>query len=97
MPTGSVGSDRYHREWLERLGRSNPEAFRKAMTKEFNRRLVGLDPHGEPPWQGTSWVLDLLPRWPMHAIEVLEAYLGSVKEQCRRSGLGFVELWVRDR
>jgi restriction system protein len=98
MRTGELGSDDLRVEWLKHLFLEDDERFGKAMTIEYNRRLVGLDPSGEPAWQGLSWILDLLPRWPMKAIEVLEAYFLAHMMQLpdgRISGISDAQALIR--
>jgi restriction system protein len=75
IPTGEFGSDALNAEFAKRAFDNEPEMFGRLMAIEYYRRLVGADVLVEPTWQGLSWVLDLLPRWPMQALEVLEAYL----------------------
>ena len=75
IKTGEFGSDELRAEWLKHLFFNDQDGWRNAMTIEYYRRLSGLDESGEPTWQGLTWILDLLPRWPMKAIEVLESFL----------------------
>src|SRR4051794_18722782 len=64
MPTGSLGIDESHTIWLEHLLNEDPERFEVARRTEWVRRLLDLDGSREPTWQGLTWILDLLPRWP---------------------------------
>lgn len=76
MPTGTLGADALAREWFERILEREPERGAELLRKlDFYRRLSGLDRHKEPPWQGLSWVLDLVPGSPLKAIDVIDAYL----------------------
>lgn len=52
----------------------------------------------EPTWQGLSWILDLIPRWPQQAIDVLEAYFLAhimVLPDGRISGIGDAQAIIR--
>lgn len=97
IPSGETGSDETRVEWLKRLFLEDSPAFGDAITNvEYYRRLFGLD--GEPAWQGLSWVLDLLPRWPMRAIKVLEAYFLAHMHQLpdgRIWGIGDAQAVIR--
>jgi restriction system protein len=44
---------------------------------ELDRRLIlfAAKKSKSPPWEGVTWVLDLLPGFPRHALDGLEAYL----------------------
>lgn len=43
---------------------------------ELDRRLLAQarDPDNPPPWEGVTWVLDLLPEFPQEALDGLSAY-----------------------
>ncbi len=73
ITSGALGADRWRILGLQYdLGREGRERVEEARrSREFVRRL--LNPH-EPTWEGLTWILDLLPGWPMQAIDVLEAY-----------------------
>jgi restriction system protein len=74
--TGELGSDELRAESLKRMFMDDDlEEWQRAMEIEYFRRLAGVDFDDEPAWQGLTWVLDLLPRWPLKAIEAIEAYL----------------------
>ncbi len=57
----------------------HPDYYRKAMTDPFTRRLVRYmhDPLAghPPPWEGNTWIAQLLPRHPDLALQGLEAYI----------------------
>ncbi|WP_341646696.1 restriction endonuclease [Thauera sp. SDU_THAU2] len=66
---GSLGADQHTRNYLYTL--PNEELEHLMETSEFIRRMM------EPPflpWQGNTWVLDLLPDHPSKAISALDAY-----------------------
>lgn len=75
--TGSMGLyDKIHYESLMPIKESDPELYEWMMSKQYYRRLllnsVGLDKI--PPWEGITWILDLLPHHPKIAIEGIHAY-----------------------
>ena len=61
---------------------------------EFDRRVVAAVKGGKlhpPPWEGITWVIDLLPDHPRHALEVIDAYFIAHAQELpdgRLSGLG---------
>lgn len=68
IPSGSLGHDtRVIRQYSET---SNSRLGEDLENVEFIRRLF----YHSGPWEGITWVLDLLPSNPAKAIEVLEAY-----------------------
>lgn len=50
---------------------------KRMLETEFYKRLViyRLDRTQPPPWEGITWVLDLLPHFPQKAIDGLNAYI----------------------
>ena len=44
---------------------------------EYERRVImrATGQSANPTWEGLTWVLDLLPHWPVQAIETIRAYL----------------------
>jgi restriction system protein len=70
--SGTLGSDFFTARHLVHQLKSR-EPFRKT---EFTRRLVGaaLSKGRVQPWEGVTWVLDLLPESPRKALEVIDAY-----------------------
>ena len=79
MPSGSLGTDGMRIVGLEHLRGEDPKQFEAVCRKESVRRLLDLNGAAEPPWQGLTWILDLLPRWPMQAIDVLEGLLSRAR------------------
>jgi restriction system protein len=69
MQSGTYGTDQIIRGSLKN---EPPERLLELVdTNEFVRRMM------EPPfipWEGITWVLDLLPRSPSHALGVLDSY-----------------------
>lgn len=77
IPSGTLGCDESHLEFLRLTGRSDPDRLRYLMGFEHNRRLFSwLKSRGKtaPPWEGITWVLDLLPHFPREALAALNAY-----------------------
>jgi len=58
--------------------KTDPELYRELLNDPFTRRLVQYaeDPDGghPPPWEGNTWIADLLPEEPKLALQGLEAY-----------------------
>ncbi|HEX6715621.1 MAG TPA: restriction endonuclease [Pyrinomonadaceae bacterium] len=56
---------------------SAPEMYDRMMSLQYYRRLVcSVTGDGSvQPWEGITWVLDLLPHFPKEALEVLDAYV----------------------
>lgn len=70
--SGTLGTDRVTR--LSVMSHEPAEIARLIGTHEFIRRLV------EPPflpWEGVTWILDLLPHSPSKAIDVLDAFFAA--------------------
>jgi restriction system protein len=79
IPSCSLGSDKLTFQWLVHLVRT--KELRRF--SQFQRRLVAYvrsiaksSPENDvpPPWEGITWVLDLLPENPREAIGALDAY-----------------------
>jgi restriction system protein len=69
MQSGTVGNDQYIRAFLSAQPREHTlELMKKS---EFIRRLF-VPPF--LPWDGITWVLDLLPEQPSQALAALDAY-----------------------
>ena len=71
IPSGSLGHDS---RLLEDYTSMPNEQFGKQLDNvEFVRRLFHLD----GPWEGLTWILDLLPSRPAMAIQVIQAYYAA--------------------
>lgn len=76
LPSCSLGCDLM----LVRSIAEHMRATRKTLQHEFSRRLLRYAatkkrrPQAPPPWEGVTWILDLLPDRPRAAIRVLDAY-----------------------
>lgn len=68
---GHLGVDKTHRQWL--LSMDSDELAEKRSQHSYFDRLMDLS-GSACPWQGTTWVIDLLPDWPQAAIDALDAY-----------------------
>lgn len=87
IPTGSLGVDRHHEEWVRKgkwRGHLTTEECVKSpvpldeRSTEYERRLLDYadDPSiAAPPWEGITWVLDLLPSHPEVAIDCVSGYI----------------------
>jgi restriction system protein len=90
ISSGSLGIDQQHFKWIAKAARADPGL----LDREWNRRLLtwhlsnGKSP---PPWEGITWIIDLLPRWPKEALRALDAYFLAHAQQLpdgRLAGLG---------
>lgn len=79
MKTGSVGLlDEIRLQSLPLIKEKDPEMFERMMGLQFYKRLIlyfSEDVRELPPWEGVTWILDLLPYYPKLAIEGLTAYI----------------------
>jgi restriction system protein len=72
--TGSLGVDGDRIEQLGRLKSSEPELYASLRETDSVQRLFRIPGADHNPWQGITWVIDLLPHHPREAINVLDAY-----------------------
>lgn len=90
ISSGSMGVDQHHLKWIMEAARDDPSLLRR----EWNRRLIAWNlSKGEspPPWEGITWIIDLLPHWPGEALKALDAYFLAHAQQLpdgRFAGLG---------
>src|SRR3954451_21477406 len=77
ISSGSLGSDQFTFSWL--VHSLKEQKLRRL--SEFQKRLiiyakakVASTQGAPPPWEGVTWVLDLLPDNPRAAIDTLNAY-----------------------
>jgi restriction system protein len=76
FPSCQMGGDKLKISSLILQQKAIPEMFQANIETQFYRRLI-LNASGLPisPWEGTTWILDLLPHFPKQAIEALSAYI----------------------
>lgn len=67
--SGSLGTDEFHFDYVLGLLKNNRAEFERLMEFEHTKRLFTGS-----PWEGITWVLDLLPHWPREALDGLDAY-----------------------
>lgn len=74
--TGTLETDRFTYQSLRELKESSPDSLNEIMKSQFLRRLVLFANKKSivPPWEGITWILDLLPDSPKDALEGLSAY-----------------------
>lgn len=75
ITSGYMGSDKFSLEYLSECARNNKDQFKKLIRIEYYKRLLRSYISKTPPWEGNTWVIDLLPHEPKHAINSLNAYL----------------------
>lgn len=75
--SGSLGCDDNYLAELEYDRLHRPEIFNRKMELQFFRRLLRYDLGDKTalPWEGITWILDLLPHFPKEALEGLNAYI----------------------
>lgn len=92
---GTLGTDRAIRSSMH--SRDPEEVLRLTEELEFIRRLI------EPPflpWEGVTWILDLLPHYPAKALDVLDAFFTAHCQflpDGRAHGLSDAEAIIRRR
>jgi restriction system protein len=75
IPSSGLGIDKMILQTFLSSSRENPEMYQRMAEREFIRRLIkSLGPKNPPPWEGITWVLDLLPHFPKRALAGLNAY-----------------------
>ncbi|NIF18417.1 restriction endonuclease [Pantoea sp. Cy-639] len=66
IPPGIQGHDhQFFHLWVD-----NGDIAKMMETSEYARRLFRNE-----GWEGLTWILDLLPDWPQHAIDALDAFI----------------------
>ena len=77
IPSCSLGTDRSYLRYIISERKKNSELNEFIMGNQYSQRLLlwaaskGRTP---PPWEGITWILDLLPHWPRIAVQALDAY-----------------------
>lgn len=75
IPSGSLGKDEDSLEYLIHCIKNEKETAKKLLGFEYYKRLLKSLGGETQPWEGLTWILDLLPHNPRHAINALRAYL----------------------
>ena len=77
FPSGSFGLDDLRLSSLIAARRDAPDLYENMIRTMSYKRLVLNKVKGIeiPPWEGTTWILDLLPHFPKEALEALSAYI----------------------
>jgi len=83
LPSGMLIADQFTLLSLVASRDSAPELFRAILNREQTRRLLiyTKDQSQPPPWEGITWVMDLLPHFPKEAIAALDAYILAHAQQ----------------
>jgi restriction system protein len=75
IPSTTMGCDKRHLAILKAIQKDTSEMSRRF--SQYDKRLIlyfsGHSPI--PPWEGITWILDLLPHFPRQALEGLRAYI----------------------
>lgn len=75
--SNSLGCDETMLSYLDHQMHNDKKAFDKSLRYEHIKRLF-LWSHnkekGVPPWEGITWIIDLLPNHPNAALETLHSY-----------------------
>src|SRR5262249_4975047 len=77
IPSGALGIDEMNLELLHAVLKSSENDFDRMMEHTYWQRLLRYSVTRRnriPPWEGNTWILDLLPHWPKSALAALEAY-----------------------
>jgi restriction system protein len=96
----SLGSDQLHLASLVAAKNQAPDLFGRMEQMEFTRRLVlfASGKSSSPPWEGITWIIDLLPHFPKQALESLNGYILAhvqLLPDGRLSGLSDAEEIIR--
>jgi restriction system protein len=76
IPSGSLGCDEMYFDSLMWDRENDPERYERRMRLMYHRRLFLYSTGRKDvlPWEGNTWILDLLPHFPKQALEGLDAY-----------------------
>lgn len=79
MPSGTIGHDTYLLENLKHFLKNDPERADRLLSHGLVKRLRHhvLDKEAPPPWEGITWVLDLLPREPLTVVQIIRSYIDA--------------------
>lgn len=75
IPSGNFNGDYFNLAYLNDCYNHDKTQFKKLMKIEYYRRLIeSIKNKTIGPWEGNTWVINLLPDHPKLAIDVLDAY-----------------------
>jgi restriction system protein len=74
IPTGSLGKDEFSLDYLIHCLKNDKKMAKKLLGFEYYKRLLKSLDGKSQPWEGLTWILDLLPHDPRHAINAIRAY-----------------------
>jgi restriction system protein len=85
---------------MDSIKKSDPKFYATMLGSMYYRRLLllAIKRSKLPPWEGITWILDLLPHFPRKALEGLNAYILAHAQQLpdgRLSGLYEVSEIIR--
>lgn len=100
IPSGTLGIDSWNLRKLIVTKKSDPKFYATMLGSMYYRRLLllAIKRSKLPPWEGITWILDLLPHFPRQALEGLNAYILAHAQQLpdgRTSGLYEVSEIIR--
>ena len=75
ITSGYMGADKHNLYILLECAKNHKKKFVTLTKIEYYKRLLRSYINKEPFWEGITWVIDLLPHEPKHAINSLNAYL----------------------
>lgn len=102
--TGALGSDPLTLQGMVTIIKENEvEAGEKIKNLEFFKRLYLWAKNKSPeifPWEGITWIIDLLPHYPHNAIDIIDSYIfvhGGHLPDYRLRGLWDIQAIIRAR
>lgn len=100
IPSCSLRTDRSSFEWLMHSKRTDINLYNLLIKLQYYQRLERycFGHQDTLPWEGTTWVLDLLPDHPDQALQALSAYCTAHIQQLpdgRFSGIGDAQEIIR--
>lgn len=75
FPSGSFPGDELQIRWLIDRMKNDKAMAKNLLQLEFFKRLLRSIKGNIPPWEGNTWILDLLPHNPKKAIQAIHAYI----------------------
>lgn len=79
VPSCSLGIDQTHLQWLLKSRTESPDIHQRLLKMQYYQRLIllpgALKGKRPFPWEGITWILDLLPHFPKECLAALRAYL----------------------